>query len=87
MYSNFCDKQKYVNKLPIKGRIYIVEEIIEGVHFKGLTFYKLEGFNQILDTGRIRFDSTGFRDINEIFADQVLENIKEQIKELEVLTL
>jgi len=67
---------------PIKGEIYICDGMPNN-----RSVY-LVGFNQTNIVGeRYRFNSEKFRKLDDTFAADVLENIKEQIKEEQLQTV
>lgn len=63
---------------PNEGEICTIRYVEDG-------HYQLIGYNPYFEGIPCYYDSRFFRDVNKTFADQVLEKIKEQIKEEELI--
>lgn len=86
-FERCIEKAKIFNTiLPIKGNIYTVRNVINYPYGVFLTFKEI--FNPVLINGlEADFDAACFRAMSESFADEVIERIKEQIKEEELVTI
>lgn len=86
----FCGKDKNGNipysvrigavKFPIKNEIYTIEESGEFLILEELVSFNIYG-------ERHRFSSKKFRALDETFATEVLEQIKEQIEQEELVLI
>lgn len=70
---------KVKNSLPIKGEIYT----FDGANKNG--FLYLKEINEIAITGRAAFNPNKFRKLSDIWSEQILEEISEQIEQEELI--